>query len=690
VTDGPDIGGRSRRFQAAVIVLTMLALLAGALAAASLSDSGSLIDIDPGGDGGGNVNGSGTVDGDGSGSGGWELPGFLVDILDWVGASGEPGDGEPAAIPQPPYDITLDPEPTPGGEVLVTVEKNSTPVPFALVAFEGNPVGRANASGQLVARVPYTDELTVSAAPPRPNGGGTLEPPRLDSGRSPESPRLDSGRSPESPRLDSGGPAAASHLDSGGPAAASHLDSGGTLEPPRLDSGELVGASSRGALGTGAASTQADDEENSSVTYEVRTDVTARVDGVALPGETATVQFTVAGAPLPFVDVTRDGEQVAVTDGNGTAAVEMPADATPGGSVPVSLARDEFAGAADIEVGEVTASVETGLLAVPLTGATVEVTAVDSTSEEPLPDAAVTVTDGGEEVAAGATDADGGLSFTLPWTNSVTATATTGHGSVSATAEGLFLQFAGAVVALVLPVAGVAVWLTRNPATRRRARERLVAGLLTAGALLESAGLRLAAFLEQLPVRDAVARLWDGLTAAPGWLWRGLDRVAARARTLLGGIRGYAREGAWLAFALAGPRWLLGRLRAGLSWLLGQTTRPSGAEDDTGQVTGESATGERGATTAPGPGPPQSAYERLRRYWQLLVRRVVGRGRARTKTPTEIERRAVDRGLPPGAVRRLRRAFQDVEYGPDDAEERVDEAASAHERLQEGDSESNT
>jgi hypothetical protein len=396
---------------------------------------------------------------------------------------------------------------------------------------------------------------------------------------------------------------------------------------------------------------------------------------VALPGRTATVQFVVAGNPLPEVGVTSNGEGVGITDRSGTVEFEIPPDAPLGGSVPVELRREGFANDTDVEVADIEIDVNTGLLALPSTGATAEVTAVDSTGSEPIADVPVTVTSGGERVADGRTGENGTASFTLPWSNSVTATATTEYGSVSTTAQGILLQFAGAVVALALPVVGAAFWARGNPATRRRLRERLVGAMLAAGRLLDSAARRVAA----LPVGGAVGWLWNGLIGAAGRLRAGVVRLGAGLAGLVAGLRG----GSWLPVVLAGPRWLLGRLRAGLAWLAGLPARLFGGNESVEQRThgGESAETSTAQTDAVVQ-EPQSAYGRLRRYWLWLVRRVVGRTAGRTKTPVEIERRAVQRGLPADAVRRLRRAFQAVEYGPADAEERVDDAESARGQLQ--------
>ena len=625
-SDGIDIGGQSRRFQATVIVVTMLTLLAGSLAAASLDGSGSIIDLGTG-EGEGEAGDGEPVDGDGNGVGGWDLPDVLVDLFGLF-VDGDEQEFTGGELPPPPYDISVEPEPTPGAFVVVTVAKDDDPVPAATVALDGEPVGRTNASGQVAAQMPYTEAVTVTALPP--GGGG---------------------------------------------------ENGSSFVLPSLDpsTGGTPGTSPTSRLGAGpsrvgvAGSVEHNASADSSVTYELRTDVSARVDGVALPGETATVAFTIADNPLPGVDVTRDGEGVGITDSDGRVAIEIPPGAELAGSLPVSLARGEFADTADVEVGDVRTEFETGLLALPYTGATVEVSAVDSTDEEPLGGVPVTVTEGEEPVVGlatddgvteGVTDEDGRLSVRLPLADSVTAAADTDHETRSTTVSGLYLRLAGAVMALVVAVAGLAVWGRGTTAGRRRARERLVGLALVAGSLVERAGRRLA--------------------HAAAWLWA---RAVTAARRLRAGLGGRLRGRSLPTLVLAGPRWLLERLRVTALWLFTLPGRLAG--DDQGDGAAGAGTTRTAAGRAADTG-PVSADERLRRLWRSLVRQVVRRTRARTMTPVEVEQRAIERGLPAAAVRRLRRAFQAVEYGPADATDRVEEAETAHEQLDGGEDATDT
>jgi hypothetical protein len=87
-----------------------------------------------------------------------------------------------------------------------------------------------------------------------------------------------------------------------------------------------------------------------------------------------------------------------------------------------------------------------------------------------------------------------------------------------------------------------------------------------------------------------------------------------------------------------------------------------------GTAAGAASTGEEASR--------QPARQQIREAWRDVVE-TVAPGRYRTATPGEIERDAVDRGLPAAAVRALADAFRAVEYGDRDADDRVASATDA-------------
>lgn len=668
-----DIGGHSRSFRIAVVVTAVLVLFAAMLAVSAIADppesggggggdgtpgvpDGSVgfpnvspgeVDVSPGGGGGG---GSGSPPLDGVG----DIPiqqvwpggdGNFTGDLNWsengdfnlsengdFNLSGEgdanwdgqfdPGilDGDFSEsefdpqnlselqesgfeVPPPPYNITVEPQPTPGANVTVTVKKEGEAVPGAAVAFNGRPVGVTDWEGNLESSVPYTEELTVTARP--------IE---LD---------FD-----ESDRQSVAAGSTGTETWLGGPNTdATAL----TLQP----------------------------ESNSSVSYDVLTDVTAESDAVGLPGQTVPIQFTIDGRPVPQVDVVVNGERVAVTDENGTAEIPIPADREPGDEVRVLLQRGEFNGAATVEVGDIELTVETGLFAFPRTTAEATVRAVDSDGKQSVANAPVTIREDGQLIAEGTTDENGVVTFTLPWSNSVTASTSVDDLSASGSATGMLYDALGLFVFLALCLAGLLVVLVRNTDKLNRAKALFVDALLTGGKLLRRAGNRV--YQGVISVANAInrwlARLWEGVTLALVlaplvWVYRRL-------------------RGAVL--------WVYRRLRSAVLWIVGQSADDNDESEDTETTT---TLDEKRAT---GTQQRASAHGRLRRYWHWFVKQVVGR--SPTKTAVEVENQAVEKGLPRKPVRRLRRAFQDVEYGFADAEDRVETAESAVDHLRSDDEE---
>jgi len=127
-----------------------------------------------------------------------------------------------------------------------------------------------------------------------------------------------------------------------------------------------------------------------------------------------------------------------------------------------------------------------------------------------------------------------------------------------------------------------------------------------------------------------------------------------------GRLAAWASPRAALAAVLALPRWLWrlpGRL---LGWLRGG---------------GESEDDDVGGSTRDTVG--RAGFGAL---WRAFARRVVP-GAWRRRTPAEVARAAVDRGLPAGPVRRVTRAFRERAYAPD--EPPADEQRRAAETLRE-------
>jgi len=506
-------------------------------------------------------------------------------------------DDEEETIPGPPYEITVSPEPFPGQNVTVAVEKDGVPIEGVEVSFNDEVVGITDAAGEVEARVPYANEITVSVQPPQ---------------------------------------ADAATLERVGTAASGTTLAGGTLFGPAT------------SLQSGT---------NSSVTYEIPTNVTVESSELVVPDRTVTASMSLNGSAVSGLEVIVDDESVGTTDENGNFTLPVPAGTALGDDLPVRFERDEFVGVGNVSVADVEIEIDTGFLKLPGTSADLTVTAVDGERASPLEKVPIR-TNGGEVVAV--TDGNGTAAMTLPWANEGTATAIVGENAVTASVSGMLLHLLAVVALPVMALVGAGVWVRRNPDRVRRIKRRAVGALVTAGEWVRVIGHRVytAAIALQrrlLALADRVrgyfARLREGITVAA--LLSPVHYFAALARSLV-------------ARVLAFPD----LIRDLLSSDSPEHTEVDGLGSES-TATAESPTGSETEAIP--------AYRRLRQCWQWLVRRVVGR--SRTKTAVEVERRAVEKGFPLRPVRRLRRAFQDVEYGFSDPEDRVEAAEESVERL---------
>lgn len=372
--------------------------------------------------------------------------------------------------------------------------------------------------------------------------------------------------------------------------------------------------------------------DDSSETYAAMTNATVRVEGETTVGGTALVTAAVKDVPVRNGTVSLGSREVGRTDGNGT--IELPLDTVSPGNHTITVWRDDVRGNATLSVQEPTdvtttdtetaetsslsISIETSLLPLPGGSATVTVTRAG----EPIDNATVS---GGSEGTV-RTGPNGTAGIRLPFSDAVTLLATAPDGErASATVEGLFRNALAVLIggiAVVLGIVAIARRLGITPrriyratvGTIRRGVRFAVAGALAASTLL----VRIGRWLAGLPARLAS----NGLA------------VAARLhpRTIVVAIR----------------RLLAGLLAALRSW----AERSSPTERD-GQGRSRRPAGDDGDS-----GPPS----RIRELWREFVA-VVRPPRLRTRTPGEIARYAIRRGLPERSVRYLTELYRDAEYG---------------------------
>jgi hypothetical protein len=172
-------------------------------------------------------------------------------------------------------------------------------------------------------------------------------------------------------------------------------------------------------------------------------------------------------------------------------------------------------------------------------------------------------------------------------------------------------------------------------------------------------------------ISASVTQLLDAVGAAITAVTGGLGIVAGE------GLRGVllvlGRFPAALARALSG----LATLPAGLLSLPAALSTVGGSISGATDRPGEDARAAAAPTSDPGEDPDESGPPSVEDAWLAMVD-LLPVDRTPTTTPTELARRAVDRGVPAAPVERVTRAFEDVVYG---GYEPGDRATAAREAL---------
>jgi hypothetical protein len=395
----------------------------------------------------------------------------------------------------------------------------------------------------------------------------------------------------------------------------------------------VAGAAAGPTGGVGRQTEPTPTPSNVTERYDLPTSATLRVVGTPDPGATLRVVARVAGDPLPGAAVRVNGERVGRTNASGTRAVRVPDDGTR--RLRLRVERGAVTGERTVAVRLLTVRVDpTDPLAVPTRPATVET----RVGGDPAANATLAV--GGER--AGRTGETGRARVTLPADPTAAVVARRGDRVARRSLLPAYATTGAAVALPMLALAGGVGWVVRHRAAVTRGAGRAGRGLVAAARLLG----RGVAALARAAWRVAVA-VGSGMFALLGWLARVPARLAAR-----------VSPRAALVAVLAVPRLLAGVPRRAVAGLRdGREAGPSEGEERSPQV---------------GDSPD---FEAL---WLALARAVAPDG-WRHRTPAEVARAAVDRGLPADGVARVTRAYRQRLYAPDDPP--GDEAARAVETL---------
>ena len=372
--------------------------------------------------------------------------------------------------------------------------------------------------------------------------------------------------------------------------------------------------------------------ENVTEQYQVPTDARVRVVGRTDPGATVRVVASVAGDPLPRATVRVNGQRVGQTNASGVDEVQVPDDGTR--RLRVRVERGTVSGARTVAVRRLTVRVQpVDPLAVPTRPATVEA----RIGTEPAANATLSV--GGERV--GQTDAGGRAALTLPADPTVAVVAERGDRVARRSLLPAYATTVGVALVPALALFGLATAAVRRRRQVTTAAREAGRGLLALATWLG----RLGAALARGAVRLAV----------------GTGRAVARLARWLVGVP--ARLAAW-----ASPRAALAALRSVPPWAAGLPRRAVGGlradEGETRRASGDAAGGSAAGTAG------------LAALWVAFAR-VVLRDDPRRRTPADVARAAVERGLPADAVEQVTDAYREWAYAP------VDPPASEAERAAE-------
>ncbi|PSP85301.1 hypothetical protein BRC96_02830 [Halobacteriales archaeon QS_6_64_34] len=529
------------------------------------------------------------------------------------GSEFEPGGGVAAGEYSGCF-VFVEPEPTPGQDTSVLVTVGGEAAADVPVWFNGDFVGHTSEDGTVIGTVPFVTDLHVTVTSP------TEEPCRF----SRQDPAAVEGAG-----LVGAGTVVSAASATGAVAAGGISARARESPPPRRQQGDAKGV-------------------NNSTQYDVANDVSIRVRGDPIPGETVTLRATVAGAPMPDATVTVDGTRVGRTDANGRYALTVPDR----DSVAVTVSRGEISGNTTVDVLELSVRFVPRLV-VPGERATVAVTR----GGEPVGNATVAL----DGATLGTTGQSGTVAVALPRSVGGTVRATAGPQSAAVplwlaywltAAMTLLLAFLTALTTAIAAGMG-----GRGPAKRVAFVWGGVWALFVGYVVGEHLGL--------------------GVTAAAVVLlalYRYRRAVVSGGATTAGLIAGFiewcSRAVLWVVGAVETladwGRAGVGRLAAWVRWLRGREPEVSESEGTAGPATGS---------------PSDPTAPTLRQLWRRLASRVFP-GTWRTRTPAEVSRAAIERGLPRGPVETLTEAFRDVEYGGHAEASRQSRAEAAYDALE--------
>lgn len=271
--------------------------------------------------GGGLVEAFAQLFGGGGADGGSASPGTPSDPASTVESAG----GQ--CVEAPPYEVCFPDAPVPGEETRLLVLRDGEPAEGVVVTFEGEAVGRTDTEGTVTATVPYVRRLSVGVRAPanavrpvadrrysltQPDGGNASLP--VDA-----SLRLDVAGDPApgetaAVRVTLGDRPVADALVTVDGERVGRTDERGRLPVPFPVAESATLRAERGDFAAERTVTLAD----------VRVALSSGPLPVGLPGRSATVNVTDAGAPVANATVALGGDRVGRTATDGTVTTSLP------------------------------------------------------------------------------------------------------------------------------------------------------------------------------------------------------------------------------------------------------------------------------------------------------------------------------------------------------------------------------
>jgi len=524
----------------------------------------------------------------------------------------EPPENETSEEFEVTTDMTfaLGSEPIPGEEIPVQVSIEGRPVPSARVSVDGEYVGETNESGWVDVVLPADREtVTVSARRDEVTDSASVAL-RTDVDVTVQGSAVPEAELRVRARFD-GEPLRNANVSVDGERVAL-TDGGGlaTVEVPRDANGTVTVTVTEGVL-SGSASKR------------VVTNATIAFEDPPSPGEDVAVLVRAANQSVEDASVALDGEAMGVTNGSGAATISVPANAT--GNVTVTAEVGALSASREVDLFEPNVSVTPAYL-VTLPGAPVTVNVTDD--GEPVGGATVAVGD-----SRARTGENGTVEAGLPFRNAVTVSVTAAGATASTRLDWLFANLLGVLaLGVSVVVVGVGSLYGRGRLGRVARRVRRFARRAGQAAMdaLFAVASRLDDLLGRLPaVPDLVRSFVERLVRAPMKTIRAL--------------------GAGLAVAVVA---FVARVRAWLTDVV-----KTGLDEPSSEA--EASTTGGGSTVG---GEDASSSLSLAAAWRVLVD-LVSPSRMQTRTPGEIARLAVEKGLPSEPVQTLTDAYRRSVYG---------------------------